>query len=215
MGACSISTPTSGGISIGCVASLEQGREDDRRSVTDSGSKQIELLCQWRLRIAGILRLSFPHHVDQLDATQNYTCTRNRLKAEHGSDPPLVGAVVLLDTIIQVGTSPDVDRLQMVSRPVLQPTCHVAGQNGFPVRLAPADDDPLRPAMPFQRTSQEPLRGCEIAPLAEPELDRVAIAVDGAVEIYPPATDLDLGFVEMPSLGDRPLPPIETSEQFG
>jgi hypothetical protein len=30
----------------GCVANFEQGREDGRRSVTGSGSKQIELLCQ-------------------------------------------------------------------------------------------------------------------------------------------------------------------------
>jgi hypothetical protein len=30
----------------GCVANFEQGHEDGRRSVTGSGSKQIELLCQ-------------------------------------------------------------------------------------------------------------------------------------------------------------------------
>jgi hypothetical protein len=30
----------------GCVANLEQGRENGRRSVTCSGGKQIELLCQ-------------------------------------------------------------------------------------------------------------------------------------------------------------------------
>lgn len=30
----------------GCVANLEQGRGDGQRSVTGSGSKQIELLCQ-------------------------------------------------------------------------------------------------------------------------------------------------------------------------
>ncbi len=30
----------------GCVANFEQGRDDGQRSVTGSGSKQIELLCQ-------------------------------------------------------------------------------------------------------------------------------------------------------------------------
>jgi hypothetical protein len=33
-------------MSNGCVANFEQGHEDGRRSVTGSGSKQIELLSQ-------------------------------------------------------------------------------------------------------------------------------------------------------------------------
>jgi hypothetical protein len=35
--------------------------------------------------------------------------------------------------------------------------------------------------MPFEGLAQEALRRGQIAPLTEPELDRVAIAIDGAV----------------------------------
>lgn len=50
---------------MGCVANLEQRREDGRRSVTGSGGKEIELLCQWRLRTGGILASGqFPYFED-------------------------------------------------------------------------------------------------------------------------------------------------------
>ena len=49
--------------------------------------------------------------------------------------------------------------------------------------------------------------------LAEEELDRIANAVDGAVEIRPLASNLDLGFVHMPLAGDATLAPIEALQQ--
>jgi hypothetical protein len=65
----------------------------------------------------------------------------------------------------------------------LQPVRRVTGHNGFAVGLATVDDDPLGSAMPLKSLAQELLGGSQIAPLAEPELDRVAVVVDGAVEI--------------------------------
>ena len=44
--------------------------------------------------------------------------------------------------------------------------------------------------MPLEGLAQKPFGGSQIAPLAEPELDRVAVAVDGAVEIPPLARGL-------------------------
>jgi hypothetical protein len=49
--------------------------------------------------------------------------------------------------------------------------------------------------MPIQGLTQEALRSSQIAPLAEPELDCVAIAVDRAVEIPPVPADLDVDTV--------------------
>ncbi len=51
--------------------------------------------------------------------------------------------------------------------------------------LAAVDHDPLRLAMAHECLAQKPLGGSEIAPFAEPELDCVAIAVDGTVQVRP------------------------------
>lgn len=49
--------------------------------------------------------------------------------------------------------------------------------------------------------------------LAEPEFDRVADTVDGAVEIHPLTANLDVGFVEMPFAGDGTLAAVEALQQ--
>jgi hypothetical protein len=38
--------------------------------------------------------------------------------------------------------------------------------------LAAVDDDPLASVVPLEYLAQEPLRGSQIAPFAEPELNR-------------------------------------------
>ena len=63
--------------------------------------------------------------------------------------------------------------------------------------------------MPLQRLAQEPLSGCEVAALAEPEFYRVTVAVDGAVQVHPTSSDLDIGFIDVPSPRDGSLPLIE------
>jgi hypothetical protein len=59
------------------------------------------------------------------------------------------------------------------------------------------------------RLAQNPLGSSQIAPLAEPELDRVAAAVDRAVEIRPTPADLDVSFVDVPLASDHSLAAIE------
>jgi hypothetical protein len=73
----------------------------------------MELLGEGRLRIAGILRLLFAHHVDQLDPTKDDVGTGHRLKAEHWSDAPLDRSMILLNPIIQVAAPANADRLQL------------------------------------------------------------------------------------------------------
>ena len=138
-----------------------------------SCGEQVKLLRERQLLPAGIFRLLFTHHMDQLDATQDYAGTVSRFEAEHRSHAAFDGAVILLDAVIEVLTLPDPDRLQLAPRSVLQPALGITRQDGFPIGLTTVDDDPLRPAMPLERLAQKPFGSSEVAPLAEPELIRV------------------------------------------
>ncbi len=50
---------------------------------------------------------------------------------------------------------------------------------------------------------------------AEQELDGIAVAVDGTIEIKPLTFDLHIGLIQIPFTGDRTLLPIETLKQHG
>jgi hypothetical protein len=73
---------------------------------------------------------------------------------------------------------PDPDRLQPAPRSVPQAVCGIAGHDGFPVRLAAVDENPIGVAMPSEGFPEEGLRGRQIALLAEMELNRITEAVD-------------------------------------
>jgi hypothetical protein len=165
--------------------------------------------------MTGILRLSFAHHVDHLDATQDHPGTVSGLKTEHRTHAAFDSAVILLDAVVEILTLPDPDRLEPASWPVLQPALGITRQDGFPVGLAAVDDNPLGPAVPLERLAQEPLGRSQIAPLAEPELNRVAVAVDSPIEIPLMATDLDIGLIDVPLASDGSLAWIEALQQFG
>jgi hypothetical protein len=162
-----------------------------RLSVARSGSKQIKLLSQRRLWIAGVLRLSFPHHMNHLNTAQDHSSTGHRLEAEHRPDPPLDSPMILLDPVVETGTLPDSDRIQRAPRSILEPVCHITGHNGFAVGLAAVDHDPLWTAVPLQGLPQKAFGSGEISPFAEPELDGVTIAVDCPIEIPPLASDFE------------------------
>jgi hypothetical protein len=51
------------------------------------------------------------------------------------------------------------------------------------------DHNPLGPAMPLHGLAQEALGCSEIGPLAEPELNGVAVVIDGAVKVHSPPAD--------------------------
>ena len=67
--------------------------------------------------------------------------------------------------------------------------------------------------MTVESLVEEPLCHGEIAVLAEEGLNRIANAVDGAVEIHPLAPNLDVGFVHMPFAGDAAFAPVEALQQ--
>jgi hypothetical protein len=67
--------------------------------------------------------------------------------------------------------------------------------------------------MSLESSIQELLRGCPIAPLAEPESNRAAVAIDCSIQIPPPAANFDICLIDIPPVGDRALAPIELLQQ--
>ena len=78
----------------------------------------------------------------------------------------------------------------------------VARNDRLTVGLAAVDDNAFRAAVAVKGTLEEASRRRQIPLLAEEELDRVADAVDGAIEIHPLHADLDVGLVDMPFRGN-------------
>jgi hypothetical protein len=123
--------------------------------------------------------------------------------------------MILLNSIAQIGTLPDANGFQVTPRSVLKLVCGITGQDRLPIGLAAVDHNPFGSAIPLERFAQEVLGRGQIAPLTEPELDRVAIPVDGAVKIHSSAAHFDIRLVDMPLAGNGSLVSIETFQQFG
>lgn len=113
--------------------------------------------------------------------------------------------VILVDAVVEVLASPDADRLEPPSRAIPQSSFAVADNDCLAIGLATVNDHPIGPTMALPW----------ITVFTEPELDRVADAVDGAVEIHPAASDLNIiGFVHVPPAGDGPFAPVEAVQQL-
>jgi hypothetical protein len=123
--------------------------------------------------------------------------------------------MVLLDSIVKVGTLSNADGLQITLRSSLEPVYGIARQDCFAVGLTAIDHNPLGTAVAPERLAQEPLGSSQVALLAEPELDGVAVAIDGTVEVAPLATYLNICLVDMSLGGDGSLSPIEPLQQLG
>ena len=65
--------------------------------------------------IVDVFCLLFTQHMNQLDATQDHAGMISGLKAEHQSYAAFVGAVILLDAVVEVLILPDPDRLEPAS----------------------------------------------------------------------------------------------------
>ncbi len=91
----------------------ERGQARSRYFEPRSCGEQVKLLCERGLRIPGVDRLLLAHHVDHLDPAQDHSSAVHRLEPEHWPHSPLDGSMILFDAIVQVGTSPDPDRLQL------------------------------------------------------------------------------------------------------
>jgi hypothetical protein len=71
----------------------------------------VKLLGERQLLTAGIFRLLFAHHVDQLDATQDHPGTVSGLEAEHRTHAAFDSAVILLNAIVEIAALANPDRL--------------------------------------------------------------------------------------------------------
>src|SRR5690606_21189990 len=120
------------------------------------------------------------------------------LEAKHRSHPSLDAPVILFDPGVEISALADADRLQRSLRSILQPVLAIAGYDCLAVCLAAINDNALRSAVALQRLAQEAFSRRQITMLAEPEFDRVADTVDGAIEIHPAAANFDVGFVHIP-----------------
>ena len=67
--------------------------------------------------------------------------------------------------------------------------------------------------MSLESSIQKLLRGCPIAPLAEPEFNRAAVAISCSLQIPQLAANFDICLIDMPPAGDRALAPIELLQQ--
>jgi hypothetical protein len=179
-----------------------------------SCGEQVKLLGERRPPMAGVLRLLLAHHVDHLDLAQDHTSSAGGSEAEHGPNPPFDSTMILLNPIVQIGTSADLDRLLFTPRFFPELICHVTGQDRFTVGLASVNHDPLGSTVPLERLAQEALVRGEVAPLTEPELDGAAGAVDGPVEIDPTPADFDIRLIDMPFAADGTFAPIEPLQEL-
>jgi hypothetical protein len=83
--------------------------------VPPSCGEQVKLLGERQLLLAGIFRLLFTHHMDQLDTTQDHVGAVSGLEAEHRTHTAFDGTVILLNAIVEITTLPDPDRLEPAS----------------------------------------------------------------------------------------------------
>ncbi len=56
-----------------------------------------------------ILRLPLPHHVNHLNSAQDCPSAVHGLEAEHRANPSFDGTMILLDTIVEELTLPDLN----------------------------------------------------------------------------------------------------------
>lgn len=107
--------------------------------------------------------------------------------------------MILFDAVIHVLAVPDRNRLPVVGGcRQFQPGLHIAFQDRGPVSHRPIDRDLGGSSMPSQGLADEAFGGRRVSALTEMEFNSGACFVDGAVEIEPLASDLDIGLIEMP-----------------
>jgi hypothetical protein len=99
----------------GFVAISDCGQKNLSAVLTRLCSEPLELLSERRLLSAGVFRLSFSHHVHHFDAAQDRASATHGFEPHHRAHPPLDGPMVLLNAVVEVGTLPDADRLELPS----------------------------------------------------------------------------------------------------
>lgn len=140
--------------------------------------------------------LALADHVHELDAGENGAGGAERFEVEHRPSHPLDGAVVLFDSVVEVFDLAHQDR-------------HIAaGVDRIDRRLVGATlvhRDLVRIAVRSHGLVEEALRRSHVALCRQQEIDGLALLVDGAVEVFPDALDLDVRLVHAPAVTNRAL----------
>jgi len=128
--------------------------------------------------------LTFANAVHQLDAGDRDCCVPEVLEAQHHSDALLHAPMVLPDQVVQVLRRPQFRARGQQASGFQLAHCSVRG--GVAVQC-----DRLRgAALAFDRFAKERLGGRDIAPDAQPEVDRPARPINGTIEVTPLASIL-------------------------
>lgn len=122
--------------------------------------------------------------------------------------------MILFDAVVEILALADSDWLQCSSRLISQTVFKIARLDGLEIGLAAVDDDTFWPAMALQDLQQEAFGRRRVTVFAEEEFDRIAEAVDGAIEIHPLAADFDVGLVHVPLSSDAPFASVGSVQQF-
>ena len=124
--------------------------------------------------------LSLGQHRHGLDAGQRPPRCPEALKPSIGPVRRLIATVVLLDPVVQPPPTPVPGEAPQLAVPL-----HLAQSAGIALQAIGHDGPRVAGVVPAERLAEEAL-GRLLVPLgAEHELDRLAGAVDGSVEIAP------------------------------
>src|SRR4051812_4353746 len=146
--------------------------------------------------------LSLGQHRHGLDPGQGSPCGPEARKAEHRPGQALDAAGIPLDQGVEPAAAAVPGEAPQLALPL-----HLAQRAGIALELVGHDSAWIAGVVPAKGAAEEAL-GRLLVPLgAEPEVDRLAGAVDGTVEITPLAADPDIGLVDVPWPAARPQVP--------
>ena len=140
-----------------------------------------------------VAHLPFADHVHKLDAAQNDSRTTKVLEALDWARDALDCTVILLDDVVQVLALPNHDFGAVLGIVIPDPGL---------VRSALVDVDDLGNTVVLDRAREEPPCRTTIAFGGQQEVDRVALFIHGTIPVTIFPADLDIGFVQAPTLAD-------------
>src|SRR5215213_4843057 len=142
---------------------------------------------------ANVPNLSFSDHRHSLVAGQRSSGGWQTAKAQTGSDQGFDAPMVLLNDVVEV-----LDLAQPGEAPQLTIALHRRDRGGIGRILVDRDRARVPRMLLAQRLAEEPLGGRGIPLGREQKVDRLAAAVDGAIEVSPAALHLDVCLIDPP-----------------
>ena len=186
----------------GSVANSGSGRSD-RRSPKISGGNSEQAgnkgsLCP-HIPTADVVNLPLSDHRHHFVASKCPSGRGQATEAEPRSHQPFDPAMILLDDVVQVFAL-----AQPREAPQLARALHVGRRTWIGRVLVHRDRTWVHGVRLGQRPAEEPLGRIGISPGGQQEVDRLAEAVDRAIQVGPDTFDLDVGLVHAPGPGAWP-----------